>query len=54
VIADILHFIWESKARLNLMSLQKIEQTWDRMQTITTRFFAAVNYRGNLALPQFP
>jgi hypothetical protein len=36
------------------MSHQEIEQTWDKMQAITTRFLAAVNYRDNPALPLFP
>jgi hypothetical protein len=54
VIADISHILGESRARLHLMTHQDIEQTWDRMQGITTRFLAAVNYRGNPALPLFP
>jgi hypothetical protein len=36
------------------MTHQDIEQMWDRMQGITTRFLAAVNYRGNSALSLFP
>jgi hypothetical protein len=54
VIADLSRNIGESKARLNLMSHWEIEQTWDRMQAITTRFLAAVNYHGNPALPLLP
>jgi hypothetical protein len=40
--------------RLNQMSHQKIEETFHRMRTITTRFLAAINYRGNPAIPLFP
>jgi hypothetical protein len=36
------------------MSHQVIEHTFDRMEAITTRFLAAVNYRNNPALPLFP
>jgi hypothetical protein len=54
VIADLSHITEESKVRLNLMSHQKIEETFHRMGAITTRFLTAVNYRGNPALPLFP
>jgi hypothetical protein len=54
VIADLSHIVGESKARLNLMSHQEIEHTFDRIQAITTSFLAAVNYRGNPALLLFP
>jgi hypothetical protein len=36
------------------MSHQGIEETFHRTGAITTRFLAAVNYRGNPALPLFP
>jgi hypothetical protein len=54
VIADLSGIIGESKARLNFLSNQEIEQTFDKMLAITTRFLVAVNYRGNPALPLFP
>jgi hypothetical protein len=36
------------------MSHQEIAKTFQRMDAITTRFLAAVNYRGNSALPLLP
>jgi hypothetical protein len=36
------------------MSHQEISETFLRMGAITRRFLAAVNYRGNPALPLFP
>jgi hypothetical protein len=54
LIAGISHILGELRARLNLMTHQDIEQMWDRMQGITTRFLAAVNYRGISALSLFP
>jgi hypothetical protein len=36
------------------MSRQEIAKTFLRMGAITRRFLAAVNYRGNPALPLFP
>jgi hypothetical protein len=41
-------------ARLDQMSHQDISETFLRMGAITRRFLAAVNYRGNPALPLFP
>jgi hypothetical protein len=54
VVVDLSRIVEESKARLNLMSHQEIEETFHRMGAITTRFLVTVNYRGNPALPLFP
>jgi hypothetical protein len=54
VIADLSHIIEDSTARLDQMSHQEIAETFLRMGAITRRFLAAVNYRGNPALPLFP
>jgi hypothetical protein len=54
VIADLSHIIEDSTARLTQMSHQKIAETFHRMGAITTRFLAAVSYRGNPTLPLFP
>jgi hypothetical protein len=35
------------------MGYQEHEQTYKRMHMITTRFLAAINYGGNVALPIF-
>jgi hypothetical protein len=40
--------------RLNQMSHQEIKVAFHKIGAITTRFLAAVNYRGNPALPLFP
>jgi hypothetical protein len=54
VIADLSRIVEDSTTRLDQMSYQEIAETYLRMGAITRRFLAAVNYRGNLALPLFP
>jgi hypothetical protein len=53
VIADLSHIVEDSTARLNQMSHQEIAETFLRMDAITRRFLAAVNYHDNPALPHF-
>jgi hypothetical protein len=54
VIADLSRTVEDSTARLDQMSHQEISETFLWMGAITRRFLAAVNYRGNPALPLFP
>jgi hypothetical protein len=53
VIADISRIVEDSMARLDQMPHQEIAETFLKMGAISRRFLAAVNYRGNLALPLF-
>jgi hypothetical protein len=54
VVEDLSRIVEDSMARLDQMSHQEISDTFLRMGAITRRFLAAVNYRGNPALPLFP
>jgi hypothetical protein len=54
MIADLSGIVEDSTARLDQMSYQEISETFLKMGAITRRFLAAVNYRGNPALPMFP
>jgi hypothetical protein len=53
VIADLSHIVEDSTVRLDRMPHQKIVETFLEMCAISSRFLAAMNYRGNPALPLF-
>jgi hypothetical protein len=54
VIADFSCIVEDSTVRLDQMSHQEISEMFLGMGAITRRFLAAMNYRGNPALPLFP